>query len=38
MEKMGKIINSGHYQGLEFSVLTSVSILAITCSFFIQFG
>ena len=38
MEKMGKIINSGHYQGLEFSVLTNVSILAITCSFLIQFG
>ena len=38
MEKMGKIINSGHYQGLEFSFLTSVSILAITCSFLIQFG
>ena len=38
MEKMGKIINYGHYQGLEFSVLTSVSILAITCSFRIQFG
>ena len=38
MEKMGKIINSGHYQGLGFSVLTSVSILAITCSFRIQFG
>ena len=38
MEKMGKIINSGHFQGLEFSVLTSVSILAITYSFLIQFG
>ena len=38
MEKVGKIINSGHFQGLEFSVLTSVSILAITCSFIIQFG
>ena len=37
MEKVGKIINSGHFQGLEFSVLTSVSILAITCSFLIQF-
>ena len=38
MEKVGKIINSGHFQGLEFSVLTSVSILAIKCSFLIQFG
>ena len=38
MEKVGKIINYGHFQGLEFSILTSVSILAITCSFLIQFG
>ena len=38
MGKVGKIINSGHFQGLEFSVLTSVSILAITCSFLIRFG
>ena len=38
MEKVGKIINSGHFQGLEFFVLTSVSILAITCSFIIRFG
>ena len=38
MEKVGTIINSGHFQGLEFSVLTRVSILAITCSFLIRFG
>ena len=38
MEKVGKIINSGHFQGLEFSILTSVSILVITCSFLIRFG
>ena len=38
MEKVGKIINSGNFQGLEFSVLNSVSILAITCSFHIRFG
>ena len=38
MEKVGKIINSGHFQGLEFYVLTNVSILAITCSFLIRFG
>ena len=38
MEKVGKIINSRHFQGLEFSVLTSVSILAITCSFLFRFG
>ena len=38
MEKVGKIINYGHFHGLEFSVLTSVSICAITCSFLILFG
>ena len=38
MEKVGKIINSGHFQGLEFSVLTSVSIFDITCSFLIRYG
>ena len=38
MEKVEKIINSGHFQGLEFSILTSVSNLTITCSFLIQFG
>ena len=37
MEKVGKIINSGHFRGLDFSVLASVSILAITCSFLIRF-
>ena len=37
MEKVGKIINSGHFRGLDFSVLTSVSILVITCSFLIRF-
>ena len=37
MEKVGKIINSGHFRGLDFSVLTSVSILTITCSFLIRF-
>ena len=35
MEKVGKIINSGHFQGLDFSILPSVNILAITCSFLI---
>ena len=38
MEKVEKIINSGHFQGLEFYILTSVSILALTYSFLIQFG
>ena len=33
MEKMGKIINSGHFRGLDFSILTNVSIFAIPCSF-----
>ena len=37
MEKVRKIINSGHFRGLNFSVLTSVSILAINCSFLILF-
>ena len=37
MKKVGKIINSRHFQGLDFSVLTSVSILAITCLFIIRF-
>ena len=36
-KKVGKIINSGHFRGLDFFILTSVSILAITCSFLIQF-
>ena len=30
MEKVGKIINSGHVRGLDFSVRASVNILAIT--------
>ena len=30
MGKVGKIINSGHFRGLDFSVMASVSILAIT--------
>ena len=30
MEKVGKIINSGHFYGLDFFVMASVSILAIT--------
>ena len=30
MEKVGKIINSRHFRGLHFSVMASVSILAIT--------
>ena len=30
MEKVGKILNSGHFRGLDFSVMTSFSILAIT--------
>ena len=38
MEKVEKIINSGHFQGLEFSFWTSVSSLDIKCSFLIQFG
>ena len=37
MEKVGKIINSGHFRGLDFSILTSVSMFAITCSFLIRF-
>ena len=37
MEKVGKIINSEHFRGLDFSSLTSVSILAITFSFLILF-
>ena len=36
-KKVVKIINFGHFRGLDFFVLTSVSILAITCSFFIRF-
>ena len=36
-KKMGKIINSGHFRGLDFSILTSVSILDINCSFLIRF-
>ena len=30
MEKVGKIINSWHLRGLKFSIMASVSILAIT--------
>ena len=30
MENVGKIINSGHFRGLDFSVMASISILAIT--------
>ena len=30
MEKVGKIISSGHFRGLDFSSMASVSILAIT--------
>ena len=30
MEKVGKIINSRHFRGLDFFVMASVSILAIT--------
>ena len=30
MEKVGKIINSRHLRGLNFSIMDSVSILAIT--------
>ena len=30
MEKVGKIINSGYFRGLDFSIIASVSILAIT--------
>ena len=30
MEKVGKIINSRHFHGLDFSVMASVSTLAIT--------
>ena len=36
-KKVGKIINYGHFRGLDFSVLTSVSILAMNCSFLIRF-
>ena len=36
MEKVGKIINSGHFRGLDFSVMASVCILAITWSFLLQ--
>ena len=33
MEKVGKIINSGHFRGLDFLLWPSVSILTITWSF-----
>ena len=33
MEKVGKIINSWHFQGMDFSIMASVSILAITWAF-----
>ena len=36
MEKVGKIINSGHFRGLDFSVIANVSILAITWSFLLR--
>ena len=36
MEKVGKIINSGHFRGLNFSIMASVSILDITWSFMLQ--
>ena len=32
-KKVGKFINSGHFRGLDFSVMASVSILAMTWSF-----
>ena len=32
-KKVGKIINYGHFRGLDFSVMASISILAITWSF-----
>ena len=35
-KKVEKIINSGHFRGLDFSVMASVSILAITWSFLLQ--
>ena len=30
MERVGKIINSGHFRGLDFSIMANVSILVIT--------
>ena len=30
MGNVGKIINSGHFRGLDFSIMVNVSILAIT--------
>ena len=36
-KKVGKIINSWHFRGLDFSVMASVSILAITWPFLIRF-
>ena len=36
MEKVGQIINSEHFQRLDFSVMASVSILAITWSFLLR--
>ena len=36
MEKVGKIINSRHFRGLDFSIMASVSILAITWSFLLR--
>ena len=38
MEKVGKIINSRHLRGLNFSIMPSVSILAITLSFMLRIG
>ena len=38
MEKVGKIINSRHLRGLNFSTMASVSILAITWSFLLRIG
>ena len=36
MEKVGKIINSRHFRGLDFSIMASVNILAITWSFLLR--
>ena len=36
MEKMGKIINYGHFREMDFFVMVSVSILAITWSFMLR--
>ena len=36
MEKVEKIINSGHFRGLDFSVMVSISVLSITWSFMLR--